>query len=101
VLFRSRIQIFDKNGKFLGKWTNIGAPWGLAYSAKEKCLYMCDGLNNRIVKLSLDGQVLGTLSGYGKAPGKLDFVHNIAVDSMGALYVAEIKNWRVQKFAAR
>ena len=96
-----RIQIFDKNGKFLGKWTDIGAPWGLTYSAKENCMYMCDGLNNRIVKLSMDGQMLGTLSSYGKAPGKLDFVHNIAVDSLGGLYVAEIKNWRVQKFAAR
>lgn len=44
---------------------------------------------------------MGTLSGYGKVPGKLDLVHNIALDSTGALYVAEIKNWRVQKFAAR
>jgi DNA-binding beta-propeller fold protein YncE len=94
-----RIQIFDKNGKFLGKWTDIGAPWGITYSTKENCIYMCDGLNNRIIKLSMDGQVLGTLSDYGKAPGKLDFAHNIAIDSTGALYVAEIKNWRVQKFA--
>lgn len=95
-----RVQIFDKDGKFLGKWTDIGAPWGLAYSAKENCIYMCDGVNNRIVKLSLDGQVIGALSSYGKVPGKLDFVHNIALDSTGALYVAEIKNWRVQKFTA-
>lgn len=96
-----RVQIFDSNGKFLGKWTDVGAPWGLIYSRKENCIYMCDGLNNRIVKLSLEGQILGTLSSYGKTPGKLDFAHNIAVDSSGALYVAEIKNWRVQKFAAR
>lgn len=96
-----RIQIFDTNGKFLGKWTDIGAPWGLAYSRKENCIYMCDGLNNRIVKLSLEGKILGVLSSYGKVPGKLDFVHHIALDSTGAIYVAEIKNWRVQKFAAR
>jgi DNA-binding beta-propeller fold protein YncE len=96
-----RVQIFDSNGKFLGKWTDIGAPWGLIYSRKENCIYMCDGLNNRIVKLSLEGQILGTLGSYGKTPGKLDFAHNIAVDSSGALYVAEIKNWRVQKFAGR
>jgi DNA-binding beta-propeller fold protein YncE len=93
-----RIQIFDKSGKFLGKWTDLGAPWGLAFSRKENCLYMCDGLNNRIVKLSLDGKILGTLGSYGKTPGKLDFVHHLAVDSTGAIYAAEIKNWRVQKF---
>lgn len=95
----NRIQIFDAQGKFLGKWTDIGSPWGLMYAQAENCIYMCDGVNNRIVKLSMDGQVLGTLSSYGKVPGKLDFVHNIALDSTGALYVAEIKNWRVQKFA--
>lgn len=93
-----RIQIFDSNGKFLGKWTDIGAPWGLVYSRKENCFYMADGLNNRIVKLDAEGKILGVLGGFGKVPGKLDFVHNIALDSTGALYVAEIKNWRVQKF---
>jgi hypothetical protein len=51
-----------------------------------------------VVKLNLDGQVVGVFGSYGKSPGKLDFAHNIAVDSHGAIYVAEIKNWRVQKF---
>ncbi len=60
---------------------------------------MCDGVNNRIVKLNLDGQVLGVLSSPGKAQGKLDIAHYLAVDSTGAIYVAEIKNWRMQKFA--
>ena len=60
---------------------------------------MCDGVNNRIVKLNLDGQILGVLSSYGKVQGKLDYPHSIAVDSTVAIYVAEIKNWRVQKFA--
>ncbi len=96
-----RVQIFDGNGKFLGKWTDVGAPWGLVYSRQENCIYMADGLNNRVVKLSLDGQVLGMLGSYGKVPGKFDFVHNIALDSTGAIYVVEIKNWRVQKFAGR
>ncbi len=96
-----RVQIFDTNGKFLGKWTDVGAPWGLIYSKRENVLYMCDGVNNRIVKLSLDGKILGVLSSYGKIPGKLDFPHTIALDSTGAIYVAEIKNWRVQKFAPK
>jgi peptidylamidoglycolate lyase len=94
-----RVQIFDASGKFLGKWTGIGAPWGLIYSTKENSIYMCDGLNNRVIKLGLDGQVQGVLGSYGRIPGKLDFVHNIAVDSEGSIYVVEIKNWRVQKFA--
>jgi hypothetical protein len=35
----------------------------------------------------------------GKAPGKLDYVHDIAYDPAdGSLSTAEIKNWRVQKW---
>jgi DNA-binding beta-propeller fold protein YncE len=93
-----RVQIFDQNGKFLGKWTDIGAPWGLYYTKRENALYMCDGVNDRIVKLNTGGQILGVLSSHGKIPGKLDYPHNIAVDRSGAIYVSEIKNWRVQKF---
>ena len=96
-----RVQIFDQNGTFMGKWTDVGAPWGLYYVKRENVLYMCDGLNDRIVKLNLDGQILGVLGSHGKIPGKLDFPHNLAVDSTGAIYVAEIKNWRVQKFVPK
>jgi DNA-binding beta-propeller fold protein YncE len=94
-----RIQIFDGQGKFLGKWDQAGMPWGLFYAAKEDAIYMCDGGDNRVVKLGMDGQVLGTLGSFGKIEGKFDFAHNIAVDTEGSIYVVEIKNWRVQKFA--
>ena len=94
-----RVQVFDADGKFLAKWTNLGAPWGLYYAAKENALYLCDGKYDRILKLSLDGEVLGVLSSYGVAPGKLSYVHSIAVDPAdGSLYTVEIKTWRVQKW---
>ena len=94
-----RIQIFDESGKFLGKWTDIGAPWGLTYVPKEEAIYMCDGKYNRLLKLNLEGQVLGVLSSWGKAPGKIDYAHSIAADPAdGSLYTVEIKNWRVQKW---
>jgi DNA-binding beta-propeller fold protein YncE len=95
----ARVQVFDQQGKFIEKWDGLGQPWGLVYAEKENALYMCDGQNNRILKLGLDGKVLGQLGDFGKAPGKLDYPHYLAVDSEGAIYVAEIKNWRVQKFA--
>jgi DNA-binding beta-propeller fold protein YncE len=66
-----RVQMFDQDGKFPGKWTDVGSPWGLYYVKSENALYMCDGVNQRIVKLNLDGQVLGVLSSYGKAPGEV------------------------------
>jgi DNA-binding beta-propeller fold protein YncE len=94
-----RVQVFDADGKFLTKWTDVGSPWGLYHVARENAIYMADGYANRIVKLNLEGQIVGVLGSYGKQPGKLDFAHNIAVDSAGSIYVVEIKNWRVQKFA--
>ena len=61
-----RIQVFDADGKFLAKWDNIGAPWGLAYSARDKAIFMCDGKYNRILKLDLDGKVLGVIGKSGR-----------------------------------
>jgi DNA-binding beta-propeller fold protein YncE len=94
-----RIQVFDEKGKFLTKWTDIGSPWGIYYVPKEQAIFMCDGRYDRILKLNLEGQVLGVLSAYGKAPGKLDYAHSIAVDPVdSSLYTVEIKTWRVQKW---
>ena len=93
-----RIQIFDLEGKLLGKWTDIGSPWALAYVAREDAVYMADGANLRVVKLNMNGDVVGVFGGPGKGPGQFDGPHGIAVDSTGAIYVTEVTNQRVQKF---
>ena len=59
---------------------------------------MVDGKNDRMVRLNMEGQITGTLGSHGRAPGKFFYPHSVAVDSTGAIYVAEIRNWRVQKF---
>jgi len=92
-----RIQVFDSNGRFLEEWADVGSPWGLAL-APDGGIWVADGHNNRIVKLSSDGKTVGVLSGPGKLPGQLNFAHHIAVGPDGALYVSEILNWRAQKF---
>lgn len=94
-----RVQIFSPDGKFIGKWTGVGSPWGLAFNPKDSTMFVADGYANRVLKVNLEGQVLGSYGQYGKIPGRFDFIHHIAVDSQGNLYAAEIKNWRVQKFA--
>ena len=92
-----RLQAFDPDGKFIEQWTHVGSPWGLALG-RDGDLFIADGHNNRILKSRLDGTVVGQISEGGKVAGKVNFAHHIAVDSKGNLYVAEIKNWRVQKF---
>ena len=93
-----RIQVFDQDGKFLRKWPELGAAWGLAYVAGEDAFYMSDGVNDQVIRLDKNGKVTGVLGGHGKVAGKFHFPHSVAVDSTGAIYVAEILNWRVQKF---
>ncbi|MCM3879186.1 MAG: peptidyl-alpha-hydroxyglycine alpha-amidating lyase family protein [Vicinamibacterales bacterium] len=96
----SRVQVFDRSGKFLAKWTDLGQPWDVYYAAQENAIYMCDGRYNRVTKLSTEGKVLGELSHFGHGPGELDFAHAIAVTPDGGdIYVVDIKNWRVQKWS--
>lgn len=64
-------------------------------------IFMCDGHNNRILKLNLEGQVLGVVGSPGKLPGQLDYSHHLAIGPSRSIYVAEIKNWRAQKFTPR
>ncbi|MDX1980143.1 MAG: hypothetical protein SFV51_07735, partial [Bryobacteraceae bacterium] len=87
----------DADGKFLKEWKQAGSPWGIVIT-RDQQIILCDGHRNRILKMDLEGRVLGSLSGPGRLPGQLDFSHHIAVGPSGAIYVAEIKNWRVQKF---
>jgi DNA-binding beta-propeller fold protein YncE len=94
-----RMQVFDSDGKFITQWKHVGSPWGVVIGADDH-IYMCDGHNNRILKLTLNGDVVGVLGSHGRLPGELDYAHHLAV-SPGAIYVSEIKNWRVQKFVAR
>jgi DNA-binding beta-propeller fold protein YncE len=95
-----RMQIFDSNGKFITQWKHVGSPWGIVIT-EDQSLFMCDGYNNRILKLNLKGEVLGVLSSFGKLPGQIDYSHHLAIGPTGDIYVAEIKNWRVQKFVRR
>jgi DNA-binding beta-propeller fold protein YncE len=113
----SRIVEFNPAGEFVRKWGTKGTGDGqlslvhdvtvdlqgrvyVADRSNERIqIFDADGKYNRILKLNMEGQVTGVLSSWGKAPGKVDFAHSVAVDPTdGSIYVAEIKNWRVQKW---
>jgi DNA-binding beta-propeller fold protein YncE len=95
-----RIQIFTADGKFVKEWKGFGSPWGLAITPDGE-IFMADGYANRVLKLAPDSRVLGALGSPGKLPGQFAFAHHLAVGKRGELYVAEILNWRVQKFVPK
>lgn len=95
-----RIQIFDSDGKFIKEWANVGYPYGITITP-DQSLYVADGKNERLLKMNLNGEILGALGEPGKGIGQFGWAHSIAVSPAGEIYVAEILNWRVQKFVKR
>jgi DNA-binding beta-propeller fold protein YncE len=96
----NRIQIFDAEGKFIKEWTHVGDPWAIVITP-DQFLYLANGKNERVLKMNLNGEILGALGEPGKGAGQFDFAHSLAVSSKGEIYVGEVLNWRVQKFVKK
>ena len=54
--------------------------------------------NARIVKFSKDGRFIKTWGRRGSAPGEFETLHGLAMDSQGRLFVADLRNFRIQIF---
>ncbi len=103
-----RIQVFTPDGQFkqqviIGGEGVTRSAAGLAFSPDraQQFLYVAD-INNQIHVL--DRKSLKVLDSWGKggtAPGEFGTVHEIATDSKGNLYTAELRTHRVQKFVVR
>ena len=103
-----RVQVFTPEGKFVKEQFYAkdtlasGSAWDIAFSKdpQQRFIFMADGNNGQIVTLLREnGQVLSQWGRHGRQPGQFKWVHNIAIDSKGTLYTAEV-GWgrRVQKF---
>ncbi len=90
----NRIQIFDQTGGFLEQWTNFGTPWGLF--VRKDLIYVVDGTENNCLLIAgiKDGKVLEKIGGLANATA-------VAVDSKGAIYVAEVNGTNVKKFVKK
>jgi len=65
-------------------------------------IFVADGhggnSNARIVKFSADGRFIKAWGKKGSGPGEFDTPHSLAMDSQGRLFVADLRNFRVQIF---
>lgn len=103
-----RIQVFNKDGSFVKEATiapatlDMGSAWDMALSkdAAQQWLFMADGQNMKV--WIIDRQQMTEVAAFGRGgrqAGQFNWVHNIATDSQGNLYTAEVNNGRrVQKF---
>lgn len=103
-----RIQIFHKDGRFVGEYRvepqtlGSGSVWDLILSEdpEQQFIYVADGGNGQVVTLSRrTGAVLAKWGRAGRQLGQFRWVHNIAIDSKGNLYTAEVGTGRrIQRF---
>jgi len=96
-----RIQVFDGEGAFLRERKHPGTPCGLEMCRDGKHMMLAHGHAGKIIKLDLDGNVLGATGGQGKGPNRYGEAHFLALDRREDIYVADTLNWRVQKLVKR
>jgi len=96
-----RIQVFDAEGAFLRESKQPGTPCGLALMRSGKHIMMAHGHTGKIIKLDLNGKVLGATGGQGKGPNRYGEAHFLALDRKEDIYVADTLNWRVQKLVKK
>jgi hypothetical protein len=96
-----RIQVFDQDLNFIEYWPNI-APHTIVAST-DGHIWAYDATSEKLAKFDLNGNLeysFGTsgVNGNGGDLTKFWGVHQIAADSEGNLYVAEVFNGRAVKF---
>lgn len=102
----ARIQVFDRDGRYLRGWSTpesaYGNPSGLGWD-REGNLLVADTHYSRVLVYRRTGHLLEdrTLGGStGAAPGQFHFVTDAVQDSAGNYYVAEYGNIdRIQKLS--
>lgn len=72
-------------------------PAGIDIDA-EQTLWVADACNHRIIRLSLDGQVLTVFGEMGTGPGQLRYPYDLTATSEGTVMVCEYGNSRLQWF---
>ena len=95
-----RIQVFDPDGTYLRESRHPGTPCGLHIGADQH-IWLAHGHAGQVLKLDLDGRVLGAMGRQGKGLGQFGEAHFITVSARNEIFVADTLNWRVQKFVPK
>jgi sugar lactone lactonase YvrE len=113
----ARIQVFDQVGRCLDEWRDLMVPWHIVVTQKDE-IYVCGSSPMQWPRLPIPGLLVGIppkdqlvmvfapdgrvkrLWSFpkGQHPGELDWVHGLAVDRQGNLYLGDIQGKRAQRF---
>ena len=117
----SRVQVFTEEGKFVEQWANLCQPWTVRITADDE-VYICGASPSQwraedvqlgippkdqiVMKFDTTGRVLAwwrfpqgpDKADMGVKPGELSWVHGLAIDPQGNLYLGDIMGQRAQRF---
>jgi DNA-binding beta-propeller fold protein YncE len=104
----NRVQVFRRDGTFVRQFVfedrsrGSGSSFDLVFSrdAQQKYLFLADGTNDQVLTVEREsGAVIASFGRPGRYAGQFLVLHNIAIDSRGNLYTAEVATGkRAQKF---
>ncbi len=94
-----RIQVFQPDGTFVREIGYRGLPCDIVIGREH--VYMVNGFAGQVLRLGLDGRVLGAMGQAGDGPGEFGEAHMIAINERGEIYVADSVNAAVLKFVPR
>jgi DNA-binding beta-propeller fold protein YncE len=94
-----RIQIFDQDGNYLREVKFAGLPCALSIGSQY--IYMVNGIAGQLLRLDLDGKVLGAVGKYGKGLGQFGEAHAISVGPKGQVWVSDPTNGALQEFVKK
>ncbi|MEI6787346.1 MAG: 6-bladed beta-propeller [bacterium] len=91
----NRIQVFDKTGGFIRKWSGVSHPCGLAVD--DANVFVANRGTHQVLVYSKAGTLLRQWGGVGSGQGQFNSPQGIAVDTQ-RVYVADTCNHRIQVF---
>jgi sugar lactone lactonase YvrE len=94
-----RIQVFRPDGTFVREIPLKGLPCGLDIG--RQYIYMVNGFAGQLVRMDLNGKVLGAIGKPGKGPGEFGEAHMIAVNDRDEIFVADSANGALMKFVRK
>jgi tripartite motif-containing protein 71 len=104
----NRIQIFDKQGKFLRKFGSYGTrsgqfdrPAGVAYDNQLNRIVVTDKDNHRIQIFQPDGTFIFKFGEKGSKPGHyFNYPWDVAISSESNILISDTRNHRIQLFSS-
>lgn len=92
LAFRKHLAVAPIEGARLSR------PSGIDIDG-EQTLWIADACNHRLVRLSLDGAVLGVFGSFGDAPGQMRYPYDLCVTPEQTILVCEYEGNRLQWFS--